>query len=355
MKKSKGQTIDLLYTKKEEPKKTTTKKSKNKVKGKKIEKEVIDLDNEIIIGLTPKKEQTKKTTQKKSKTTKKTLQKENNKKQKSKTIKNRSNNKSTRKPKSKKKKIKNNKKTRIIIWTSITVLILAIIVGIVIGSKALIDNIFKIKQIVVLNNQKVSSEEIINLSTLIPQDSMFKITKETIKNNIKSNAYIEDVTIKRSINGTITLDIKERVPKYMLKFANAYVYINNQGYMLEISEIPLELPIITGFSTISEEIKTGNRLNLEDLDKLEDIIKVMESTQNNAVISIITEIDISDQSNYILKMESEGKVVQFGDATKINVKLGMIELLLDAEKGKRGEIYFQDDAKKAVFKEEVLR
>jgi len=54
MKKSKGQTIDLLYTNKKEIKKTKQKVSKKnkKVKPKNTKNEGINLDNEIIIGLT---------------------------------------------------------------------------------------------------------------------------------------------------------------------------------------------------------------------------------------------------------------------------------------------------------------
>ena len=40
-------------------------------------------------------------------------------------------------------------------------------------------------------------------------------------------------------------------------------------------EEPLEIPVITGFSTANEEIKAGNRLNVDDLNKLDDVIKIM--------------------------------------------------------------------------------
>ena len=340
MKKSKGQTIDLLYTSKEE----TNKKAKRKPKTKKNKtqkeqkNEKINLDNEIIIGLTPKKEETKKTSKQKNKKTKekrpKTNKKTTNKNEKI----------------SNKKKIKNpkkSKKIKIIKWiTIIILLILAIILF-------MLSSIFNIKQIVVVNNSKVSSEEIINLSKLSIDTNMFKMVNGTIRNNIKANAYIEDVSIKRNLNGTITLDVKERIPTYMLKLENEYVYINNQGYMLEISEKPLELPIITGYSTPKEEIQAGSRLNIEDLNKLDDVIKIIEASKNTPLANLITEIDISNSTNYKLKIESHQKTISFGDLTNINIKLQMAGKILTTEKGKKGEIYFQNNAKKAVFKEEV--
>ena len=186
-------------------------------------------------------------------------------------------------------------------------------------------NIFNIKEIKVINNNKISTEEIINLSTLQINTNMFKFTKGIVKNNIKTNAYVDNVIIKRNINGTITLDIKERTPAYMLKFANSYVYINNQGYILELSETPLELPTITGFSTPADSLKEGNRLNAEDLKKLDDVIKIIESAKSNSLANIITNIDITDSKNYKLVIESEAKTIQFGEAKNINIKILKIE------------------------------
>ena len=69
MKKSKGQTVDLLYVNKNGAKKKTknvgatssrTKKKKNNAKkNQSSNNEIINLDNEIIIGLTPKREENK--------------------------------------------------------------------------------------------------------------------------------------------------------------------------------------------------------------------------------------------------------------------------------------------------------
>ena len=125
--------------------------------------------------------------------------------------------------------------------------------------------------------------------------------------------------------------------------------------MLEVSETPLELPTITGFTTSEEEIKAGNRLGTEDLKKLEDVIKIIESSKNSPLADIITEIDISDSLNYKLTIKSEKKTILFGDTSNINIKLQMTGKVISSEKGKVGEIYFQEGSKKAVFKEQVTR
>ncbi len=358
MRKSKGQTIDLLYTNKKEVNKkvkskpkNTSKKKKNNTKKTQNNKERINLDNEIIIGLTPKTTGTKRdNTPLKSKVKNKKQKKSNTKKtQKNIKRKNTFVQTNCKKATTKKQNQKSKRNIKILKWITIIILIITSVILFMMSS------IFNIKQIVVINNSKISSEEIINLSKLTLGINMFKTTNKTIRNNLKINAYIEDVNIKRSINGIVTLNIRERKPTYMLKFANNYVYIDIQGYMLEISENPLKLPIITGFSTPNEEIKVGNRLNTDDLNKLSDIMKIMESSKNTSLASIITEIDISKYMDYKLKVTSEKKTIRVGDMTNIGIKLQMAEAVINSEKGKTGEIYFQGDPKKAVFKEEVSR
>lgn len=59
----------------------------------------------------------------------------------------------------------------------------------------------------------------------------------------------------------------------MLEYGNGFVYVNNQGYMLEISSIK-GASILIGISTSKEDYKAGNRLNEEDLIKLGTVIKL---------------------------------------------------------------------------------
>lgn len=373
MKKSKGQTIDLLYTTKKETNKKPSDKRKsvgahdcarntknkktnsNKKKTKNNDNDIINLDNEIIIGLTPKKEETKnkKNTKTKKVKNKKAKYKKNvgasfvsnsqAKEQKNKKIN------SQKKTINKKQNSKNKRKGTIVKWiVLLTLLVTAVVLF-------LMSSVFNIKEIVVVNNSKVASQEIINLSTLKADVNMFKITNGTIREGIKTNPYIEEVNVKKNINGTITLDIKERVPTFMLNFEEQYVYINNQGYMLEMSKEPLELPTITGISTPNEEIKVGGRLNTQDLNKLDDVIKIIEVSKNSSLVNIITDIDISNLLDYKLTVESKQKTVRIGDMTNINIKLQMAGEVFAAEEGKAGEVYFQDNGKKAVFKEEVSR
>lgn len=254
--------------------------------------------------------------------------------------------KETVKKKPQKKKKDKKIRRRIITATSIIVITLGILVLI------LFSGLFSIKKITVINNSKITTEEIIKNSSLVVGNNMFKTLSTTIRENIKTNPYIEDVKITKRLDGEVILDIKERTPTYMLQRENDYVYINNQGYILEISQTPLDVPIIRGNKT--QELIPGGRLEVEDLKKLDTVIQIMEAAKSNGIKEIITTIDITDVNNFILEIPSENKTVQFGDGTDINVKILWISALIEKEKGIAGEIVLNvPDIKKVYFREKV--
>ena len=249
-----------------------------------------------------------------------------------------------KRPQKKKKNMQRSK--RIITVISLIIILLSILVLI------LFSGLFNIKKITVINNSKITTEEIIKNSTLAVGNNMFKTLNTTIRENIKKNPYIEDVKITKKLDGEIILDIKERTPTYMLQRENDYVYINNQGYILEISQTPLDLPIIRGNKT--QELTPGGRLEVDDLKKLDTVIQIMEAAKSNGINEIITTIDISDGNNFILEIPNENKTVQFGDGTDINVKILWIVALVEKEKGIIGQIVLNvPDIKKVYFREKV--
>jgi len=202
----------------------------------------------------------------------------------------------------------------------------------------------------VLGNNKISAEEIIAVSGIEKEQNMFKTSmrKATIK--IKENPYVAEVKITRNLDGVIDIHVTERVATLMMQVDNEYVYINNQGYILEISEIPLEIPILVGIKTA--DLNLGNRLEREDLIKLDTVIKIIAAASNNNIANLITTIDVSNNKEYILNLETEQKVVHFGDDSKINQKILWIVSILEQEIGIPGEI-FLENVDKVVFREKV--
>ena len=247
---------------------------------------------------------------------------------------------------------KRKKKTkRLIKWTSITVITIGTIIF------ALCSPLFNIKNITVVNNNVLSQETVVSLSGLATNQNIFRFLKSDVEKRLKENPYVETVTINRKLPDTVEIDVKERERTFSLKFLNEYAYINNQGYILEISENNGELPIIQGIETSEDKITPGNRLDINDLKKLEVVIKIMKIAQENGIDSKITSMDITNKNEYVIYFEGEKKTAYLGDGSNLNTKILYIKEIMEKyEAGKEGTIFVNGDFNnkfKAYFREKV--
>ena len=245
-----------------------------------------------------------------------------------------------------KKRIKN-----IIKYSSI---IIIAIIGIVF---ALTSPLFNIKEIKVENNNILSTEKIVSVSGLKLDDNIFRFLKSDIEKYIKEEPYIEDVKISRELPDTVKIDVKEKQRDFYIKFLNGYAYINNQGYILEIADKTINIPVIQGLETPEEEIAPGKRLNNNDLKKLENVIQIMTVAKENEIDSKITGIDISNKNDYILYLEEEKKSAHIGNTNNLTTKILYIKEIMEKyEAGKEGTIFVNGDFTnkfKAYFREKV--
>lgn len=203
--------------------------------------------------------------------------------------------------------------------------------------------IFNIKDIKVLNNNLVPSDTIVSLSELKTEENIFKFYSKIVENKIQENPYVETVKIRRKFPSTVEIEIKERNPIYSIDYMGKYAYSDTQGYILEISEDSKQLIIIQGITTAEEEVAPGKRLSNEDLEKLEDVIKIMNSANENGLNGKVTSIDIQDKNEYSLYIEQEKKRVHLGDNSNLSDKMLYIVSMIEKEKDKEGDIFVNGD------------
>lgn len=308
-------------------------------------------DDEIIIGITPKEDSNK--TKKNKKTSKSKSKKTSIKNSNKKNVSNTSTKKNSPHKASKGKITKKDiARKRLLKITGIIILLIFLIILLFSSS------LFNIKSIEVSGNIKLSNEKIISLSSLELYTNIFKFKKSSIIEHIKENAYIENAKITRKYPSTINIEIEEREARYMLQFADSYVHINNQGYMLEISNEKLELPILVGFTTDLSNIKAGNRINVDDLKKMNTVIKIYDSAKLNDLNELITKIDISNSKNYSIEMASKGKIIYLGECSNypdLKTRMLYLKAVLEKTEGMSGELFLDVDlnSEKIRFKEKV--
>ena len=336
MTKQQREEIDNLYNlsnntaKKEKEEKEKAKEREKRIKQRKNEqKDQFDFDTETVIGMTNKNNQK--------------IKQENQ----------------TRMTKKQAKIMRKKKKIKKILKT---IILVAIIIGGI--CFALISPIFNITDIQVIGNNKINSDTIISLSQLQIGQNIFRFNKNKVVNEIKTNAYVENTKIKRKIPNKIEIIIEEREQNYNVEFLNGYAYINNQGYILEIAEQKLDLPVIMGITTPQEQVVAGNRLNDEDLEKLETVIQIMNICKSYELDKKVSSIDItnindleSELKTYLDKyMEEEKKTIHLGNDSNLTNKMLYVPAILKENQGKEGTIYLNGNINgdfKPRFREKV--
>lgn len=304
-------------------------------------------ENEIIIGVTTKPKNVRVENKKTTRTTnnqKNNMTKPKKRTSKSKNVSAKASNTQT----DKEQKIKKiNRKKGI---AGFVILLLLLISGAV---YMLTTPIFNITNIEISGNEKNSIETYISLTKVeLNTTNIFAVTKNSIIKNLKENPYVEKVIIKRKLPNTLQINIEERKVAYQVKYNNQYIYIDKQGYILEISKEKENIVKIEGLTNLENSIDKSNRLSDEDLTKLNTIIKIMNYCQYNSIDNQITSINCKDESNYVLNLEKEKKTVYLGDATNLSERILWLKTLLEKEKGNKGEIFINGDLsnRKVYFK-----
>ncbi len=240
----------------------------------------------------------------------------------------------------KKKKIKN---------TIRFIILLIIMLGI--GAFLCTSKVFKIQEIKIFGNEQIMKEEL-QVEDKIGHN-IFLISKIKIEKDFKKNPYVKKVTTKKVLPNKLEITIEERQKDFMIKTEDGYIYMDKQGYLLEKSSINLEKIILTGYTT--KELEPGKRLEDEDLEKLEDIRNIIKNCKKIEIYDIITTIDISDEDEYIIYIESMRKLIYIGDSSNLANKMLFIEDMLEKEQGKEGKIFVNGDFSEgfqAYFREE---
>ena len=271
-------------------------------------------------------------------------------------------NKKSKKPKKKNKKVKvkdnkikninenkNKKKKKRnvkIFLISISIIVISILVS--------SSEIFNIKKISVKGIDKLSDKEVISYSQITIGENIFKTSLSKAEYEIEKNPYVKKVEVKREFPNTILVNIEERKVNYILQLAESYVYVDAQGYILEISKEKKEVPILIGIVTDLSNIKQGDRLIKEDLLKFDKINEIVEISKNYEIFNYLSKIDISDSSKYILYLEGENKSVYLGNADNLNTRMLWLKSIIEQTKEKKGIIFLDMDLniKKPYFRQE---
>ena len=229
--------------------------------------------------------------------------------------------------------LKSRKRRKIV---CIVILMIVVIIGIC--TYLLTADVFKIQTIMISGNKELSQEDIYNLAGIQIGDNIFSTFDVVTKVKLKQNGYIADASIKKTYPNKIEIVITERQKQFqVLTKTGCYIYIDEQGYLLDYSLDKLELPTITGLEITEDKMNSINRLEENDLEKMENVLQIQAQAKEIGIDEQITEYQTL--SEYTIYLENQGIHINLGDATNLKNRMFYVKAILEQEKGNIGTIY----------------
>ena len=100
----------------------------------------------------------------------------------------------------------------------------------------------------------------------------------------------------------------------------------------------------------------GERLEKDNLEKMEEIIRLKTAMDESNLETKNITIDITQKNDYIVTMPTEKKNIHFGNTQNLSNKMLYVLAILDKEKEKEGDIFVNGDLNgkfRPYFREKV--
>ena len=196
------------------------------------------------------------------------------------------------------------------------ILFILIIFIIYFGMKYLFS--IKIKNIIIVNNNYYSDEEIIEKAGIENYPEFITLSRKKIKNKLSTLDLIEDVEIKKEFGFILRITIKEKKILYHIRSNNEYRVSDNKNYSLDnVTGVP------TLINYVPEEVEKKFVNKFKDID--------------SNIINMISEIEYNktsyDSERFLLYMNDGNEVYITVAKTNLLNKYVEIVTKLDNKKG----------------------
>lgn len=221
------------------------------------------------------------------------------------------------------------------------VLIITIVIIIILSP------IFHIKTINFNGGEKYSQQEIMLKLNINEGDNILMVKGKRFESILKRDPYIESVDIAVKYPNVLNIEIKERKVRGYVPYMGAYLYIDEYGRVLEVSNAyNQKLPIVMGLEF--DEFHVGEVLKVKNMESFDVVLKTANMMLKYDFIEDVVKIDASDPQNihiYIRYVD-----ILLGDLKDYDQKIRtMLEVIGKIPDKDRGFLNIKELGKPIVF------
>jgi cell division protein FtsQ len=124
--------------------------------------------------------------------------------------------------------------TRVVSMTVLSALVLAVSVGLLAGYRWLTTvNYFALQHVSVSGCSRLSEEHLREVAGLSPGVNVLSLSMDKMRADLAHEPWIDSVSVKRVLPGTILVDVKEKAPSYLVQYQGTLYYADEGGRIID--------------------------------------------------------------------------------------------------------------------------
>jgi len=203
---------------------------------------------------------------------------------------------------------------RLLRWKTLkpAVIVVALLGGVYEGTRvALNTSLFRVSQIVVRGNERLSSGEVQALVADLKGQSLLRADLSVYKGRLLASPWVAGAVLRRLLPSTVEVLLSERVPVMVGRFGTRLYLVDESGVLMDEFGPPyasLDLPIVDGLAAGAER---GARVDPRRAALAARLVRAVELRQDlNARVS---QVDVADLHDAIVMLEGDPARIHLGE------------------------------------------
>ena len=167
------------------------------------------------------------------------------------------------------------RKSRVVSRHTMTVLLLLLLLAVLFLAAAW-SPFFRLRQINIVGNSYVSTQDICRIAGVYPDENLFRLQTDAIVKNLMKDLRIEQASARRVFPGQLDIQVTERVPMVTVACEYGYLDLDRQGMVIDAYKTlkQMQIPMLTGVTLqglyIGDSVQNDTILRvLQYLDQLD--------------------------------------------------------------------------------------
>ena len=153
--------------------------------------------------------------------------------------------------------------------------------------------VFSVTEITVDGESHYSEEEIRTFAGASVGMNLFAFSSHQAEENLCQQSYIKDATVEKVFPDQVHITVTERRVRGYIPYMGAYLYIDDEGRVLEIKSSYTEpLPLIKGLSF--DEFTLGQVIETDNPEALDVMVRISQAMTKYDLLDLVVENDLTD-------------------------------------------------------------